>query len=303
MTDQPHWHANLEGLGGEEKTFLDAHPDWKSPLDVVKYARTAGTQPKPWTDGFDGEAMELVGQRKMQGPGDLLNMVRAQQKFIGAPPEELVRLPKGGAKPEDLRALYGRLGMPEKPDGYDYKDVKLSDGAEETLKQFNPVFHEAGLSNAQARRLVSAYEEFGAKAGESAQARITAEAAAAETKAKAEWGSEFEAKGQASVQFAEALGIKDEELMALQQVLGSERVLYRFAELGSKLGEARVVEGEGKGGPVGESALKAKINELRAEPAYMDKKHPEHKAIVDRVYGLEGKLPGGNVPLFQGVQA
>jgi hypothetical protein len=297
----PHWHANLEGLGAEEKTFLEAHPDWKSPADVVRYARTAGTQPKPWTDGFDGEAMELVTQRKMQSPVDLMHMVKAQAKFIGAPPEELVRIPKSGAKPEEIRPLLTRLGLPEKPDGYDYKDVKLSEGAQETLAQFNPIFHEVGLTNAQARRIVSAYEELGAKAAANAEAESAAAIQAAEAKARAEWGKEFDAKADASVRFAQALGIDDAELKAMVQVMGPERVLYRFAELGAKLGEAGVVEGRGGAGENSETAIHAKLRELRAEPAFLDRRHPEHKALVERVAALTAKLPGMDAILGQGL--
>lgn len=83
----------------------------------------------------------------------LAKKTRDAESLIG----KSVQLPAADAKPEDWDKFYGKLGRPEKPDGYEFK---LPEGLPENLPyntelrdRFSPVAHKLGLSKSQAAGL------------------------------------------------------------------------------------------------------------------------------------------------------
>jgi hypothetical protein len=91
-------------------------------------------------------------------PGVFKNLIDSQ-KTLG----RAIILPDDKATPEEhaakLNSVYDKLGRPKAHTEYDFKDVITEDaGIDPTrLEKFNKVFHEAGLSQGQAKRLVAAY--------------------------------------------------------------------------------------------------------------------------------------------------
>ena len=96
-------------------------------------AATAG----PW---FEGKVPpETVGfwQNKGIDPADpvavaskLTEFYRRAEGFIGAPPEEMLRIPKPNAAESDIKSYWTRIGVPAEAKDYDLSAVKLSDGGE-----------------------------------------------------------------------------------------------------------------------------------------------------------------------------
>ena len=71
-----------------------------------------------------------------------------------------VQLPGKDATDEDRATFYQRLGRPDKPDGYQFEEVKLPEGLEyskDIEKEFRKVFHDHGLSNEQAANIHKSY--------------------------------------------------------------------------------------------------------------------------------------------------
>jgi len=71
-----------------------------------------------------------------------------------------VQLPGKDATDEDRATFYQRLGRPDKPDSYQFEEVKLPEGLEyskDTEKEFRKVFHGLGLSNDQAANIHKSY--------------------------------------------------------------------------------------------------------------------------------------------------
>lgn len=60
----------------------------------------------------------------------LTEFYRNSEKFIGAPPEEMIRVPKANAPEADIRAYWGRIGVPAEAKDYDLSTVKFADGKE-----------------------------------------------------------------------------------------------------------------------------------------------------------------------------
>jgi hypothetical protein len=91
----------------------------------------------PW---FEGKVSpETVGfwQNKGIDPADpvavankLTEFYRKAEGFIGAPPEEMLRMPKPNAAEADIKAYWSRIGVPAEAKDYDLSAVKFSDGKE-----------------------------------------------------------------------------------------------------------------------------------------------------------------------------
>jgi hypothetical protein len=71
-----------------------------------------------------------------------------------------VKMPSEDASPEDLNQFYGRLGVPESPDKYEFTPVEAPAGFDpKAVDEFRPVFHGLKLTKAQADGVQKAYLE------------------------------------------------------------------------------------------------------------------------------------------------
>lgn len=55
---------------------------------------------------------------------------REAQKYIGAPHEEILRMPKPNADTAEINSFWNRLGVPVEPKDYDFSEAKFADGTE-----------------------------------------------------------------------------------------------------------------------------------------------------------------------------
>lgn len=78
----------------------------------------------------------------------LTEFYRNSEKFVGAPPEEMIRIPKANAAEADIRAYWGKIGVPAEAKDYDLSTVKRSDG-----KELDPSFSDAFRSAAHSARV------------------------------------------------------------------------------------------------------------------------------------------------------
>jgi hypothetical protein len=93
--------------------------------------------PASW---FEGKVPpETVGfwQNKGLDPNDpvkvaegLTKFYREVERFVGAPPDEMIRIPKSNAAESDIRAYWNRIGVPAEAKDYDLSSVKTADGKE-----------------------------------------------------------------------------------------------------------------------------------------------------------------------------
>lgn len=101
-------------------------------------AATAGAAPAagaPWYGDKIDEVTRGFWQNKGIDPSDpisvatkLTEFYRKAESHIGAPPEEMLRIPKPNAPEADIRAYWGRIGVPAEAKDYDLSTVKFSDG-------------------------------------------------------------------------------------------------------------------------------------------------------------------------------
>lgn len=232
--------------------------------------------PSPaWHDGID-DATKGYWQNKglpLDNPKEfgvkLTELYRNAEKFIGAPPDQVVRLPKADAAPEDLRAFYERLGAPKEAKDYDLSPVKDS-GLAETLRN---AAHNSGLSKdaaAAVAKAVATALESKAASENTINAQKLAEQKAA---LKANWADKYDFNHLTAMEGARRAGITPEAVKAMEDMVGYDKVMEHFRKIGANTREDTFVErGIGATGEVTtrEGAV-ARKGELMADQAWVNK--------------------------------
>lgn len=148
---------------------------------------SADTETKDWLGKQTERAKDLPSLVKLAREQD--RMIGEQAKKLGDATKDMVRIPGKDASPEEVKAYKEKLGIPETPDGYEFKAPKdLPEGLPydgERAKDFAAKAAELNLTKTQAQGLhdwatkngVSDFtlskEQSDAKAVENAQAETT----------------------------------------------------------------------------------------------------------------------------------
>jgi len=97
----------------------------------------AGAAAAPWYGDKIDSVTVGFWQNKGIDPADpiavatkLTDFYRKSESFIGAPPEEMIRIPKSNAAETDIKAYWNRIGVPAEAKDYDLSAVKRADGKE-----------------------------------------------------------------------------------------------------------------------------------------------------------------------------
>jgi hypothetical protein len=94
-------------------------------------AAAAASAGKPWHDGVEADTVGFWQNKgyKVDDPKalatDLTKQYRELERHIGAPPDQILRLPKADAKPEDIKAFWSKLGAPADAKEYDFSGIKF----------------------------------------------------------------------------------------------------------------------------------------------------------------------------------
>ncbi|PIB96509.1 hypothetical protein CSW60_18550 [Caulobacter sp. X] len=224
-------------------------------------------------------------------------------KRFGKDPNSLVEVP---SKPDDEKAwgdLWGKLGRPEAPEGY---QLQLAEGASEDDKAFvegfRAVAFKAGMTQTQMAAAIGYLNEVTGKAGEAAAAH--AEAAAAETTKtlKAEWGDKYDVYSKEIPKLIEDLGGKEAVEALNQEGMGNSPTLLKIF---AKFADLRAEHGKLPGGGGGETETvntpyqaQMKLAQLHGDQAkakaLQDKNDPLHKAVMkEREDLLKQAYPAG----------
>ena len=216
-------------------------------------AGTGGSGEKPWFDTFDAETKGYIQNKGLDEKTateaflEASKFHREAEKFVGAPANELLRLPKDPNAPE-WKGIWERLGKPKEATEYDFAAVKragdkpLDQALADTLRQaaFN-----SNLSKDGAARLTTEIVKY-LDSSESAKAALEADKLATEkTELKKNWGANEAANMVIAKAAAGALGVKPEAVAALEKVVGYAQVMDMFRVIGTKIGEDKFIMSQG----------------------------------------------------------
>lgn len=209
-------------------------------------------------------------------------------------PDRLVRLPGEDAKPEDVDALWQKLGKPAEPTGEKGYQFQPAEGVDVDPKMdgwFRETAHKHNLTEGQAAGL---FEEWNAL-----QAEQHAEFIAAGDKAlaqlKAEKGANWPAYEAAAKQAVQMFVPKDKDgtpdgaiLDAMEKMLQTGPLLRIWGDIGARISNFGGADMGGGGADVyTPNGAQAEIRKMRADAAdpknpLADKKHPQHKEYSEK---------------------
>lgn len=241
-----------------------------------------GTQvPTSWYADADKGYVELKGWK---GPQDVLESYRGLERIQRTPRERLLELPEKDDDREGWGKVWGRLGRPENPEGYQLPAFTVTDGQIDLSPEYRKWAHEVGLSNKAAKQLAEKFMGHAQNLRTQADEKFSQETQLATERLKREWGQEYDRNiGLARKvvdKVYQAVGYKGAEemqadLLKIENQLGHERFMKFFATLGRGMGEASFVDGDStdRGGAFGMTpdAARAKFEAVQSDTAFMNK--------------------------------
>lgn len=246
----------------------------------------------PWYGDKIDETTRGFWQNKGIDPSDpvavatkLTEFYRNSERFIGAPPEEMIRVPKANAPEADIRAYWGRIGVPAEAKDYDLSTVKRTDGKDlepALADMFRAAAHAARVPKDQAAGMLTALVKH-TEAQETAQlAEKTAVVNAEKEALTKNWGANKPYNEQIAKRALEDLGkasgltpeqtTKAWDALSTVGGIGASFAMEMLRSIGARMGEAPGLIG-GQPGQSGDKVMsqaqaKAKIDELKMDRGF-----------------------------------
>lgn len=235
-----------------------------------------------WYTGADAETtgfMQNRGWDKLDAKGAALAAIKSYREasaHLGAPPDQLMRMPKDANDAEAWGKLYGRLGVPDKPDGYNFDDVKFSDGSGVDQDVVNTVRSLAAQNHltpeaakAVAKTIVGMVEKAETVETDQYNVKLEAEKAAL----RQNWGGNAASNLVIAQNAAGKLGVDQETLATLEKTLGYSKVMEMFRQVGARIGEDNFLGGGnlGRTGPITQNQAKAELSAMETDTDFNTK--------------------------------
>jgi hypothetical protein len=256
------------------------------------------TPPSWYSTVADADDRGLAELKGWDSPDKAIKSYRDLEKFVGAPKDELYRIPKD-ADDAALAPVRERLGLKVPDDIAEYKLPVPEGMGDEFAKQAAGWFKDSGIPPAMAGKMAEKWNGWMAEQMAQQDAAVERGITDAQAALKAEWGGRHQ-ESMALAQRAEAalkadLGVDDLELKALQEA--APRAYYKLlAAHGSVMKEAAYVEGQGAGvgglRQMSPDAAKVELANKKADPVWAKKvldgdptANAEHNHLLRMVYG------------------
>lgn len=214
---------------------------------------------------------------------DIVKQLDGAQKLIGAP-----KVPTKDAPKEEWDKFYGSLGRPEKPEEY---GQVLSEDAKEAEDSLRKLFHENGLTKAQAEKVAAGYKDILMEAAGTTEESIKAAKLAFEKTTGEIFGTDREASIGVAKKLIDqfAPDVVKEKLSTLEgdALAGVAAVLKQISDKYISADDVGKITGKSTPG-AGESyeQLRAEIRKHMSDPDYlnpMSGKRAEIQAKIDAV--------------------
>jgi len=238
---------------------------------------------------------EYRGEKSLSNFKDMNDFVKSYlsaQKIVGA---DKIPVPNKFATEEDWKAVFNKLGAPEKPEDYKY-NFKEGEVDQELLSTFNQQAHKLGLLPQQAESLIKFYNDMNEGSSVQAEEKAAQTRIHTENELKKEFGPQYVKRlDQAKRLASSTLGndFLENTLLADGSRLGDNlNVVKAFSELAEKLSEDEVVKGDSSSYMTA-NEIEKEITSLTEEGSpYWIKTHPNHQKAVQEVLKLRELLNG-----------
>lgn len=236
------------------------------------------------------EFRDWVSNKGFKDPLSALESYHNAEKLIGAPADQVIKLPKADDQ-AGWDQVWNRLGRPETPDAY---ELPLTEGdSGEFAKTAAGWFHKAGVSKAAAQSVAKAWNDHMVQL-------VTAQANEAKTKAdgelaalKTEWGNDFDKNAEVGrrglAEYGRKAGLDDADLNAVEQALGSGKMLRMFHTLGLTLGEHGFVQGQDSGFAGSPHQARQRLEEAREKRIKGEMTEGDYMRLMDQLGPIAAK--------------
>jgi hypothetical protein len=242
-----------------------------------------------WLEGLPEDIGSNPNVAKFKSPADLAKSYIHLSRQMG---KDKVALPGENATDEDWNNFFKAVGRPDDPTAYELAaPEELPEGYQypKALEDnFRKWAHKQGLSAKQTKGLWAELTGHTVSSWKDQRGRMTVENQKVWDLVKQEWGANFNTRKELAQRGLAALnkGVA-KELQVPRQLLDNPRFLHLFARMGEAaredmLGDGRMATGDTRSTP----ELKARLQELMADPAYQDKKNPAHKKVYEEVTSI-----------------
>ncbi len=193
--------------------------------------------PGPWDpQGLTPENRAVLDGAKWTDLNAAFHSYDELRKLAGKGGENLVRVPTDPSDKAGWHKLWSRTGWPEKPDGYDFGELKLEGGdAPISLDDYKAWAHELGMSNTQARQIAERFIARAVSVNAESEAQKAAAREAGYKTLQKEWGTHWERNFDAARRAAEAFGLKEGDLEKLVDAWGYQRAVNHLYTLGMRM--------------------------------------------------------------------
>lgn len=230
--------------------------------------------PPAWHDGiaadvvakWTGKGLDLTNPK--QAMSQLWEQYANLESHMGVPADRLLRLPKDATDDAGWKAIRERLGTPKEAKDYDFAGVKFADGTELEsgfVDGMRAALHKAGVVKDAAPEIVKAVIKYLDDADASETAGKTSKLNEQKAALKTSWGPKHDENLLAAKQGARRLGVDQETVATLENVLGYDKVMEMFRKIGAGTSEDTFVEGKGGGSPTTQVGAQARLAELQAD--------------------------------------
>lgn len=245
---------------------------------------------EPWYGkDVDADTKGWIEKNGFKGTGDIIKTAMHQEKMIGVPKEQLLRLP-ADRTPESMGEVFAQLGKPKDVAGYGIKEDAAIGLAGEPLDTFlKTALDDAHLTDWQAQRLIEKwYKPMVEKLG-AAKAGATEETFKAGDKAiRDEFGDAYDDNVAAINALFKEHGNEELDEYLFESGRGND---VRFAKFMAKIvklvAEPGALPGEkgrdtSHGGKLTPGEAQAKLIEFEKAngEALLSKSHPDHLTVV-----------------------
>lgn len=257
--------------------------------------------PPKWWEGKAGSDAILIGYLQNKGLHDktpeetaiaVAKMHMEAEKFVGAPADQLIRLPKDRADQAAWQGVWDKLGALKDGVNPDYSTAAVNGKSIPkdiqdlaTLIGYRTHMTPEGAIFA-AQEIQKYIDKDIAKFGEERDAKL---AVAKDALAK-EWGVNFNGNTVVAENAMRALGVTPEQQKAAEGVIGYDKFMEMFRQIGVRMGEDKFVSNANTSGlPTQKTREQVvqRIAELKNDKAWVDrylnggKGSPEAKEMLN----------------------
>lgn len=201
-------------------------------------AQTTATPPSDWTTGLKDDVKGYVANKGFKDPASILDSYMNMEKLMGAPRERLLKLPENMEDPVALTEIYTRLGRPATADGYKFEGEEADP---DFAKFAKGTFHELGLTDKQAKNLMSKMGEYDKSMEGKEAEKFKAEIEVQEKALKTEWGAAHDERVAMAKRAFGTFKMSADLVDKMEAAIGYPAVMKFMYEIGSKLGEGTFV--------------------------------------------------------------